>query len=433
MFDFLHFSGRGFPDRAHALADRPDLGRRAIRFAGGQGRLLPVWRMRDRKTRVVFWTLVAFCILLALMIAAAIIGEMLGNVMDFVNTLSLFWGWSKFIHEVVPTALIYDTHALYEFEHAVVSARARPMPFPYPPLLLLLIWPLALLRPLPGMLLWLGVNMALYVWACWHRPWGPKIAVLGLVVPSTLAAVYYGQVSLFVAACIIGGWRLVGRRPILAGVLFGLAAVKPQFGVLIPVALISARQWRSVISATTTVALLTVVSGWAFGWATWERLPFALNDLAQFVAQHPLVPSPYVTVTSALRLVGAGRALTDAVQFITAVSAAIAIWICFRRGVTGLSVAALMVGAFLVTPYAVFYDLPMVSYAVLAVVIERYQSRDAFGTGELLTLILVLLLPVVMLFAPPEMPWGIIVLVSFFVLILSRIAVTTRSTACSGA
>lgn len=384
------------------------------------------WGTRDRKTRLLFWSLVAALSVLALMVYAAIIEEMLGDIKPCVNTLALFWSWSKFIHVISPAALIYDPHALNTFERGAISAHAMDLPFAYPPSLLLLIWPLGLLPPVPALLLWLGVSAILYAWACWYRPWGPMIAMLGLAMPSTLAALYCGQVSLLIAAFMIGGCRLVGRRPILAGVLLGLATVKPQFGLLVPVALVSARQWRSAIAAATTVLLTVLVSGLAFGWTTWRRLPSAMIGLSKFAARFPQFLRVSPTVTAVLRVYGAGPALTEAAQLSAAACSAVAIWICFRRGFTPLAVAALMVGAFFTTPYAVFYDLPMVSYAVLAVVVERHQSREPFWAGEIFILILVAVLPVLIIANPLEVPWGVTALVLFFGLILRRIATTRR-------
>ncbi|MGH7043839.1 MAG: glycosyltransferase family 87 protein, partial [Acetobacteraceae bacterium] len=247
---------------------------------GGIRRWLPAWHTRDRKTYVVFWSLTTLAILLAVVLYTGIFWELRAGAAHAVNRLFLFWSWSKFIHAVSPAVLIYNPHVLYAFEHSVVSARAVYLPFAYPPTMLLLIWPLAALPPAVALVLWLGVSGALYAWACWHRPWGPLIALLALAAPSTLAAMFYGEVSLLVAACIIGGCRLVGRRPILAGVLFGLAAVKPQFGLLVPVALLSAREWRCLIAATMTVGLTAAMSGVAFGWAAWLDLPASLAALS---------------------------------------------------------------------------------------------------------------------------------------------------------
>src|SRR6185437_7428179 len=54
------------------------------------------------------------------------------------------------------------------------------------------------------------------------------------------------------------------RRPVLSGILFGLLAYKPQFGLLIPVALLMAGQWRAISAAALTVIALMAVTTLAF-------------------------------------------------------------------------------------------------------------------------------------------------------------------------
>ena len=54
------------------------------------------------------------------------------------------------------------------------------------------------------------------------------------------------------AVCVAGGAALIAfalvqldRRPVLAGILFGLLAYKPQFGLMIPLVLIATQRWRA--------------------------------------------------------------------------------------------------------------------------------------------------------------------------------------------
>lgn len=352
----------------------------------------------------------------------AIIGSMIARGSAYVNAVFLFWGWSKFIHVISP-ALIYDPHVLQAFEHGIVGAPTIHYPFGYPPSLFFLIWPLALVSPVTSLSIWIAISLAVYAWACWHRPWGLRTVFLSLVTPSTVAALYYAQTSLLAGALLIGGCRVVNRRPVLAGVLFGLLTVKPQYGLLLPVALMSSRQWRAMIVACVTTLGMVVASGMTFGWATWVRLPSALSVLSEMVARHPRFDHELPTVTAGLRLLGASASLVDTGQFLAAAGAAVAIWLCFRRGFTALGGAALMVGAFMVTPYASYYDLPMVSYAVLAVVMERHLSRDPFGIGELVVLVLAVALPLLMAFHPLGVPWGMTTLVLLFGLIFRRIMI----------
>ena len=57
--------------------------------------------------------------------------------------------------------------------------------------------------------------------------------------------------------------------PILAGILIGCLAYKPQFGVLIPLLLIATGRWRVFAAAAATVALLALAVTLAFGTQVW--------------------------------------------------------------------------------------------------------------------------------------------------------------------
>src|SRR3546814_13973031 len=71
-------------------------------------------------------------------------------------------------------------------------------------------------------------------------------------------------------ALLIGGLRLLGTKPIVAGILFGILTVKPQLGILLPFALLAARQWTAIAAAGATTVLLVGISVLLFGWESWQ-------------------------------------------------------------------------------------------------------------------------------------------------------------------
>src|SRR3546814_10633706 len=72
------------------------------------------------------------------------------------------------------------------------------------------------------------------------------------------------------AALLIGGLRLLGAKPIVAGILFGILTVKPQLGILLPFALLAARQWTAIAAAGVTTVLLVGSSVLLFVWESWQ-------------------------------------------------------------------------------------------------------------------------------------------------------------------
>ena len=63
----------------------------------------------------------------------------------------------------------------------------------------------------------------------------------------------------------------IDRRPVLAGILFGLLTFKPHLGVLIPFALLVLGAWRVIAVAAVTTLLLVAGSVAVFGTEPWQR------------------------------------------------------------------------------------------------------------------------------------------------------------------
>src|SRR5207237_2691224 len=94
--------------------------------------------------------------------------------------------------------------------------------------------------------------------------------LLALAYPAVFVNLGHGHNGFLTAALI--GFALVNldTRPILAGILFGLLAYKPQFGLMIPLVLFATGRWRAVVAAGATVGLLALAATLAFGFDTWH-------------------------------------------------------------------------------------------------------------------------------------------------------------------
>ncbi|WP_164076627.1 glycosyltransferase 87 family protein, partial [Stenotrophomonas maltophilia] len=77
----------------------------------------------------------------------------------------------------------------------------------------------------------------------------PGVTMVAIGFPAVLVTLGHGHNS-FLSAGLIGfGLVLLARRPALAGVLIGLLAFKPQFGLVLPVVLVLGGHWRAALSA----------------------------------------------------------------------------------------------------------------------------------------------------------------------------------------
>jgi hypothetical protein len=150
---------------------------------------------------------------------------------------SSFWVGAK-------TALSQPAR-LYDFDY-ITSQLGWPLgpgklrPYVSPPSALLLFAPFALAPLWLAYALWVLLSAGTFLWAVLRArlPWW------SILLPPVAWVAYCGQTTLLIGGLALGGLAM-RRRPILAGVLFGVAAaVKPQLLVLLPIALIADRAGR---------------------------------------------------------------------------------------------------------------------------------------------------------------------------------------------
>ena len=63
------------------------------------------------------------------------------------------------------------------------------------------------------------------------RTWLGRLVLLALA-PAVVANIGFGQTGFVLASLMIAGLVNLDRRPVLAGIMFGLLTIKPHFGVL---------------------------------------------------------------------------------------------------------------------------------------------------------------------------------------------------------
>jgi len=279
----------------------------------------------------------------------------------FFNDSSAQWSFARFAMEL-PAAGLYDAEALHAFQRGLYPPLRHTFPYPYPPHYLFAIWPLGWLDPHWVWPIWSGATLALFLIAAGlRRPW--EAALLAFA-PASIVAFAYGQNGFLTSALILGGLRLLPQRQVLAGVLLGLATIKPQLGLLIPVALLAAGQYRALFAAAATVAAMVALSAVAFGWETW---PLFLHSVTGHAAAIDGWVSDYrrATIAANLTLAGLPRDIAAMVQWALAAAMAALVWTSFRGGITPARIALLIVAGYVATPYAFLYDLPMLAAAVL--------------------------------------------------------------------
>lgn len=261
------------------------------------------------------------------------------------------------------------------------------LPWPYPPYFLAVAAALATLPYLAALALWQGGTLALYAGSVGLavRDAGLRrrdVMLAALAFPAVAVNALHGQNGFLTAALLGAGALLVPRRPLVAGVLLGLTAYKPQFALLWPLALLAGRHWRAAAAAVATVLAMTAATLWAYGDAPWRAFVANLPWTRSVILERGGLESYKLeSAFAAVRLLGGSVAQAYALQAVVALAAAATLaFIWWRPLDPRLKLAALVSATLLFTPYCVDYDLTMLGPALAA--LAALGVSRGFGPWE---------------------------------------------------
>jgi hypothetical protein len=281
-------------------------------------------------------------------------------------------------------AALYDPAELAKVHAALFGPTSFSYPnWPYPPTYFLILAPFAAMPYRWAFIAWdlatlLGCVAVVYL-IVRRRP----AVALALAAPFTAWNFLAAQNGFLTAPLMGAALLLLERRPAVAGIFIGLLSYKPQFGILLPVALIAAHQWRAVASAAVTIILLAGLSIAAFGIGAWGAFPRQL--LAQ--AGLSLLADPsngwgYIqTVYGLIRSLHGDAALAWLAQGSTTLGAAVIVWLVWRsRAAYPIKAGTLSAAALVATPYAFAYDLAAI--VIPAAFLASDQLRHGLLRGD---------------------------------------------------
>jgi hypothetical protein len=291
--------------------------------------------------------------------------------------------------------LAYDQAAHWAAEQAATAPGVEYQFFNYPPVFLLIC---AAWAPMPYLVAFCGFIAAtslLYL-AVARRIIGDRsgTALLALLAfPMVYWTIGLGQNAFLTAALFGAGTLLVGRRPILAGLLFGALCYKPHFGLLMPLALAAGGHWRAFAGAAASAVGLALISLLLFGIGTWDAfLATAAGSHAVYESGRILFAG-MVSPFGGVRLLGGSIALAYAVQGAASLIAAAGVIIVWGRRLPLSTRAAVLASATLVAlPLSLLYDLMLGSIAAAWLVRDRVSlAARGWEMTALAGLVLVLL------------------------------------------
>jgi arabinofuranan 3-O-arabinosyltransferase len=207
--------------------------------------------------------------------------------------------------------------------------------------------------------------------------------MLAIAFPVVFTNTLVGQNGFLTAALIGATLYLMPVRPILAGVCLGLLSYKPQYGLLFPIALIAAAQWRVFFSAGVTAVALAFVSWLAFGTESWQAFLHWLPMFSQaFLTEGKAPWWKLQSIFALVRYFGGTEQLAWAFQWVLTASVATVLALMWRSRVPyTLKAALLAAGTLLTTPYLFMYDMMVLAIPIAFLV--RIGLKSGFRPYEL--------------------------------------------------
>jgi alpha-1,2-mannosyltransferase len=265
----------------------------------------------------------------------------------------------------------------------------------YPPHLLLFTWPLGFLPYMAAYMLYCGLGLIFYVLVVNDGPPRFDRLVLLALAPAALANVAAGQNGFLLAVLLIGGLLQLEKRPVLAGILFGILTVKPQLGLLLPIVLVLTRKWQVIGVAAATAAVLLALTALVFGpdvwWRYWHDAMPTQTQLVFGNFENYMIHMPTMFMNA--RVAGLSVAVAGWIQaLVSALSVAAVVWTFWRRRDPELSLALLITATFTVSPYAFNYDM-----VLLSTVIVRLMDRSDNDRLDYALMLVVWIMPVALI------------------------------------
>ena len=335
---------------------------------------------------------------------------------------SAFWTAAKAM-AAGDAAAIYDPAVFQDWLARVAPAQERwGLTWQYPPTYFFIIGLLALMPYGLGYALWSGGGLALF--AASSRAAGVKGAALliMLAAPALFQTFITGQNGFLTASLLLGATLLPDKRPLVAGACAALLTIKPQLGLLLPIAYIAAGHWRAFGAAAVGAILLAAASIAAFGFAPWAVFFDSIVGVSGRVSDGvmPLFKMP--TVFAAFSLAGFPSAIAAMLHLMGAGAAVWATWVIWRRyDCRALKAAVICAGAFLVAPYAYYYELVIIAAPVALLAMDA--ARDGWRRHDHLLLAGMFLLPMLLPGEPTQTGFNMafVVTVLAFVFVLRRL------------
>jgi hypothetical protein len=327
-----------------------------------------------------------------------------------------------------------------------VPIRVGPLPYNHPPFELLWHLPLSFLDYYHAYLAWSVVNMILLVLLYRiNAPWqdaqlGPMFGLMFLGFYPIVMAFLQGQDSILLTLLLAGAFaNLKQKKGTIAGVLFALALIKPQFAIPSVVALVVHPNRTATKTFLGMVSLLIVISLLMVGTSGAVRLIdlLALTDRLNYTITPDIMPNLRGLVYYFLQDLSAAASLA-----ITAFMTLIALWFVIRIWPThlhdernfDLRVSLVLTLTVLASYHCYAHDLSLLIIPATLVAKHIFWQSSAWTLNQwlLLCVLVVFWLPFPLTYGPllaqQRFALGGLAVIGFALLIAVELARTSHQT-----
>lgn len=247
--------------------------------------------------------------------------------------------------------LAFDTASHAAVERTVAQIGDALLPFSYPPPFLFFIAPFAFHPYWLAYTLWIGATGAFYFLAA--RFFAP--GRYAFAHPAAVVNAMIGQNGFLTAGLFLLGTSILASHAFAGGAILGLLVIKPQLAVLIPVALLAAREWRAIAGAAVSSSVLLALAAVAFGFEVYGEFLSSSRAFTGYLAESRWKWGELASVFGFARALGIEQQYALGLQAIAAIAAGIVTWRAWA-GKSENRVAILAAATLLVPPYLLNYD-----------------------------------------------------------------------------
>ena len=252
--------------------------------------------------------------------------------------------------------------------------------FPYPPTMLFFAYPFGLVPFATAYVLWSVVLTTFLLGAVYAIVRRLGVVAAAAMKPA-ITNIYLGQNAFLTAGLLGFALTMLERRPVAEGFLLALLTYKPQYGILIPIALIASRNWRALVSATAFSVAFAGAAAFAFGSDGWSYFLSQLMDRNPYLAQNPGFAAQHYSVYGILQTAGFGATTAWVAHGTFVVILGLVVWRVWSKPLPfAIRASLLCVASLLATPYVLYYDLSLLVIAFAFLIGEGL--RRGFLTGE---------------------------------------------------